>query len=143
MDQAPAALSNIFGSAFNEIRDEVNELKQSNTSLLKKTEALEAGQTEFRKLTDELTTTFVDFESRTETSEKEFKESCTNVTQLEEVLYRVALNAATQKKVTDDLRVSLAEARNEIAALKLLHTAKDEVSRCAFTIQHLIPWAEG
>jgi hypothetical protein len=140
MDQAPAALSNIFGSAFNEIRDEVNELKQSNTSLLKKTEALEAGQTEFRKLTDELTTTFVDLESRAETSEKELKESCTNVTQLEKVLYRVALNAATQKKVTDDLRVSLAEAQNEIAALKLHLTAKDEGLRCVSPLQHAAPW---
>lgn len=45
MDQAPAALSNILGGALDEIREEFNELKQSNAALLKKVEALESANT--------------------------------------------------------------------------------------------------
>ncbi len=129
MDQAPAALSNILGSAFSEIREEVNELKQSNNSLLKKVEGLEAGLIEFRKLTDELTTNCVDFESRAETTEKQLTEACAKWKLLERVLYKVVLHAKEQEKATKEFRVSLAEAQNEIAALKLLLTARDESSR--------------
>ena len=129
MDQAPAALSNIFGSAFNEIREEVNELKQSKTSHVKKIEGLEAGQNEFRKLSEEVMAALVDFESRAETSEKQLKESSANIGQLERALYRAVLNAKSQEKTTTELMVSLAEAQNEIAALKLLLSAKNEVPR--------------
>lgn len=44
MEQAPAAFSAIFSSLIEDIRDELNELKQSNTSLIRKAETLEAAQ---------------------------------------------------------------------------------------------------
>lgn len=139
MDQAPAALRDILGSAFGEIREEINELKKSNTSLLKKVDGLEAGLQESRKVNDELTAAVVDFESRAETSDKQLKESCAKVVQLEKTLRRVWENARDQSKMMNELRVALTGAQHETAKLKLLLAAKHEASRYGLYLLRTVP----
>lgn len=99
MDQAPAALSNILGSALDEIREEFNELKQSNTSLVKKHEELDAA--------------LVQSQTNTAALESQQTESMERIAELHEAL-------EAQAATSTGMRVSLTEVQNENSALREL-----------------------
>ena len=89
MDQAAAGFSAILTGLVDNIREELNELKQSNTTLIKKIDALEAQQTdaemEIETLKDKVEELQAELEAQKAlktqfvTSLKEVQEKCSKV----------------------------------------------------------------
>ena len=120
MDQAPQALSNILGNALGEIREELNELKQSNTLLLKKNEALEAAHNQSTQAIFQLQGALKETRSRTDAVGAAHNKSIALNRQLWGRLKDVQHEVAAQCMNNRRLNVSLAGARNELAAVKML-----------------------
>jgi predicted nuclease with TOPRIM domain len=120
MDQAAQALSNIFGGALDEIREELNELKQSKTALLKKNEALEAAHNNSARVITQLQGALRETHSLAQAALASHKSDNLLNQQLWERLKEVRETVESQRIANSHLSVSLAEARNEVAAVKLL-----------------------
>ena len=123
MEQAPLALSNILGGALDEIREEFNELKQANATLLKKHEALQLDHDQFVKITLRRQDRQDEAHTRVETQLKEQVLCHTSIEQLVTALEETQSQADVQAKTVAELGLALAEVKNENAALKELLTA--------------------
>ena len=90
MDQAPAGLATIFTNLVDDIQEQLNELKQSHTSLLKKQETHEAEQ----------------------------KDSRATIERLDNALNASQSQLEEHKHTIEELSASLAVAREENKAMK-------------------------
>ena len=120
MDQAAQALSNILGSALDEIREELNELKQSNTALVKRSEAFEAAHDQSTGVIMQLQKALNETLSHAQAARTAHDRNSTLNQQLWESFKEVRGQVEAQSMTNSHLTVSLAEARNEVAAVKLL-----------------------
>ena len=120
MDQAAQALSNILGSALDEIREELNELKQSNTAFGKRSEALEAAHGQSTGVIMQLQKALNEILPHAQAARMAYDGNNTLNQQLWESFKEVRGQVEAQSMTNSYLTVSLAEARNEVAAVKLL-----------------------
>ena len=84
MDQAPAALSAIFTNVFEEVRDELNELKQSYTSVLKTVETHEAYIGEMKQQSEATQTAQEHSQSQLETQQAQIVHLTTSLEEARE-----------------------------------------------------------
>ena len=120
MDQAAQAFSNILGSAVDEIREELNELKQSQTGLRKRSEALEAAHDQSTGVIVQLQKALNEALAHVQAARTAYDGDSTLIQQLWEKIKEVRGEVEAQRMTNSHLTVSLAEARNEVAAVKLL-----------------------